>query len=164
MERSCHGNDMIAPTARHRKGRAGPHGTYLEPVWNLFVPGLRNGDGTAQRHTVTGSLVGIIVSPLFRPATAALHCDKIRVRWPGPFGSGFLSPQPPGVVGIGPVRTTEGTNASWSFFCLCQSVSASCHCASAQWRACEARARNPSIPLSKLRNGFPVRAKRRVPE
>jgi len=25
------------------------------------------------------------------------------VRWPGPFGSGFLSPQPPGVVRIGPV-------------------------------------------------------------
>jgi hypothetical protein len=26
------------------------------------------------------------------------------LRWPGPFGTGFLSPQPPGVVGIGPVR------------------------------------------------------------
>jgi hypothetical protein len=26
------------------------------------------------------------------------------VRWPGPFGTGFLSPQPPGVVRIGPVR------------------------------------------------------------
>ena len=26
------------------------------------------------------------------------------LRWPGPFGTGFLSPQPPGAVGIGPVR------------------------------------------------------------
>src|ERR1700761_343148 len=42
--------------------------------------------------------------PYFCPATALLGCDNIVLRWPGPFGSGFLSPQPPGVVGIGPVR------------------------------------------------------------
>src|ERR1019366_9266257 len=37
-------------------------------------------------------------------ATALLGCENQILRWPGPFGSGFLSPQPPGVVGIGPVR------------------------------------------------------------
>src|ERR1700761_6136607 len=42
--------------------------------------------------------------PYFCPATALLGCDNIILRWPGPFSSGFLSPQPPGVVGIGPVR------------------------------------------------------------
>jgi len=42
--------------------------------------------------------------PHFRPATAPLDCDKTILRWPGPFGSGFLSPQPPGVVRIGPVQ------------------------------------------------------------
>lgn len=53
---------------------------------------------------VTGSLEEIIIPPNFRQATALLGCEKIILRWPGPFDSGFLSPQPPGVVGIGPVR------------------------------------------------------------
>src|SRR5947208_1150480 len=54
-----------------------------------------------RRH---GLVSGIIIPPHFRPATAVLHCEKKSLRWPGPFGSGFLSPQPPGVVRIGPVR------------------------------------------------------------
>src|SRR5258708_25532423 len=51
-----------------------------------------------------GIVSGIILLPHFRPSTAPLPCEKKTLRWPGPFGSGFLSPQPPGAVGIGPVR------------------------------------------------------------
>src|ERR1700682_1820649 len=51
-----------------------------------------------------GIVSGIIFLPHFRPSTAPLPCEKKILRWPGPFGSGFLSPQPPGAVGIGPVR------------------------------------------------------------
>ena len=54
-----------------------------------------------QRHEIVRE---IIIRPNFRPATALLNCDKKLLRWPGPFSSGFLSPQPPGAVGIGPVR------------------------------------------------------------
>src|ERR1700736_1904641 len=61
-------------------------------------------DPIRPEYTVTGSLAEIIMPPNFRPATAPLDCEKEPLRWPGPFGSGFLSPQPPGVVGIGPVR------------------------------------------------------------
>src|ERR1700730_9156089 len=57
-----------------------------------------------KKCSVTGSLAEIIIRPNFRPATALLDCDKQSLRWPGPFGPGFLSPQPPGAVGIGPVR------------------------------------------------------------
>jgi hypothetical protein len=46
----------------------------------------------------------IIILPNFRLSTALLDCEKRILRWPGPFGTGFLSPQPPGVVRIGPVR------------------------------------------------------------
>src|SRR3954447_5495178 len=46
----------------------------------------------------------ILLLPYFRQPTAPLGCKKAILRWPGPFGSGFLSPQPPGAVGIGPVR------------------------------------------------------------
>jgi hypothetical protein len=58
--------------------------------------------------------------PLFRQSPAAVDCDKDVLRWPGPFGSGFLSPQPPGAVRIGPVAVTLFTRAStsWSFFLL----------------------------------------------
>src|SRR5580692_12696266 len=52
-----------------------------------------------------GIVSGIIILPNFCPAVALLGCEKKALRWPGPFGSGFLSPQPPGVVGIGPVRS-----------------------------------------------------------
>ena len=51
-----------------------------------------------------GNVRGIILLPHFRPSPAPLPCEKKILRWPGPFGSGFLSPQPPGAVGIGPVR------------------------------------------------------------
>src|ERR1700687_4406113 len=51
-----------------------------------------------------GIVSGIIIPPNFRPAPALLHGEKRILRWPGPCGSGFLSPQPPGVVRIGPVR------------------------------------------------------------
>jgi hypothetical protein len=57
--------------------------------------------GEKRRH---GIVSGIIIRPNFRQASAQLDCEKKILRWPGPFGSGFLSPQPPGVVGIGPVR------------------------------------------------------------
>jgi hypothetical protein len=51
-----------------------------------------------------GIVSGIIIPPYFRPSTALLDCEKKVLRWPGPFDTGFLSPQPPGVVGIGPIR------------------------------------------------------------
>ncbi len=58
--------------------------------------------------------------PYFRPVTALLDCEKESLRWPGPFGPGFLSPQPPGVGGIGPVAEWfyDWANESWSFFFL----------------------------------------------
>src|SRR6185312_8710822 len=67
---------------------------------------------------VTGSLAEIIIPPHFRQPPAALNCETTILRWPGPFDAGFLSPQPPGVVGIGPVRssyTHYWANESWSF-------------------------------------------------
>src|SRR5882724_4301104 len=70
-----------------------------------------------QRH---GIVREIIIRPNFRPATALLNCDKESLRWPGPFSPGFLSPQPPGVVGMGPIRrnslSPSWANESWSFF------------------------------------------------
>jgi hypothetical protein len=72
-----------------------------------------------RRH---GNVSGIIIPPHFRQSTAVLRCEKIILRWPGPFGSGFLSPQPPGAVGIGPVSqeslSPHWANESWSFFFL----------------------------------------------
>src|SRR5258706_13824825 len=93
---SRHLNDMIAPTGRgcKRLGAKPPeftsHGRRATPS----SPEIR-------RH---GIVSGIIIPPHFRPAPAVLHCDKKSLRWPGPFGSGFLSPQPPAGVRIGPVR------------------------------------------------------------
>src|SRR6266404_2517715 len=89
--------DMIAPTARRRKR---PRGNRSEiPARRIVL-----GPVDAEKKAVTGSLAEIIIPPNFRPATALLDCEKRILRWPGPFGSGFLSPQPPGVVRIGPVR------------------------------------------------------------
>jgi len=58
--------------------------------------------------------------PHFRPARAVLDGHKKILRWPGPFGSGFLSPQPPGIVGIGPdaASTPDWANEGWSFLFL----------------------------------------------
>src|SRR6266404_2057723 len=88
--------DMIAPTGRRCKR---PRGNRTEiRAANCLGAGGRG------KRAVTGSLAKIIIPPNFRPATALLDCEKTILRWPGPFGSGFLSPQPPGVVRIGPVR------------------------------------------------------------
>jgi hypothetical protein len=59
---------------------------------------------SSRKPAVTGTLAEIIILPNFRLSTALLDCEKETLRWPGPFDSGFLSPQPPGVVGTGPVR------------------------------------------------------------
>jgi hypothetical protein len=99
---------MIAPTARGCK----------RAMMRAIKFARRRSSG---QYAVTASLAEIIIPPNFRPSTALLGCDTRILRWPGPFGSGFLSPQPPGVVGIGPVRskvTPHWANASWSFFFL----------------------------------------------
>src|ERR1700728_1586770 len=83
---------MIAPTDLRRKGAAVASARRI--VCILYPPDMN-------RH---GIVSGIIIPPYFRLSTALLDCDKNISRWPGPFGSGFLSPQPPGVVRIGPVR------------------------------------------------------------
>src|ERR1700744_4252011 len=92
----CHPSDMIAPTGRRCKGLIGQDRIRTRPDLHR-LPVLRE----TCRH---GIVSGIIIPPYFRQATAPLACEKITLRWPGPFGTGFLSPQPPGVVGIGPVR------------------------------------------------------------
>jgi len=56
--------------------------------------------------------------PHFRPALAPVSWDKDALRWPGPVGSGFLSPQPPGIAGIGLSQRVDWTNASWSILFL----------------------------------------------
>jgi hypothetical protein len=76
---------------------------------------------SAPRRGVTGSLAEIIIPPYFRQAPALLDCETTTLRWPGSFDAGFLSPQPPGVVRTGPVRSSYSqywANESWSFlFC-----------------------------------------------
>src|SRR6201989_1741461 len=93
---------MIAPTVRGCKRGGGQEWSIHEQI---------------RRH---GIVSGIIIRPNFRQSTALLDCEKKLLRWPGPFGSGFLSPQPPGVVRIGPVAVTprHWANESWSFFFL----------------------------------------------
>jgi hypothetical protein len=81
---------MIAPTPGGCKGR-----------WLRICRRREPFPGKNARH---GIVSGIIIPPYFRPPPAVLNCENILLRWPGPFGPGFLSPQPPGVVGIGPVR------------------------------------------------------------
>jgi len=84
-----------------------------------IVPGARGTFTHLPVQTVTSSLAGIIMPPYFRPSTALLNCDKEILRWPGPFDTGFLSPQPPGVAGIGSIAVQiipYWANASWSFF------------------------------------------------
>jgi hypothetical protein len=57
--------------------------------------------------------------PHFGQPPALLGCDNKILRWPGPFGFGFLSPQPPGIVGIGPsAEPKTRANESWSFLLL----------------------------------------------
>src|ERR1700692_2803755 len=99
MERllSCHLEDMIAPTGHGCKRAMARAPDFARDRLSLgpFQPETR-------RH---GIVSGIIILPYFCPATALLDCENKALRWPGPFDSGFLSPQPPGVVGIGPVRS-----------------------------------------------------------
>ena len=95
---------MIAPTAARRKGpfRTGEESHAAKCPGNAQE--LRE-KRSVQRETHRHGIVsGIIIPPNFRQPTAPLACENIILRWPGPFGTGFLSPQPPGVVGIGPVR------------------------------------------------------------
>src|SRR6266852_6830450 len=88
---------MIAPTACRRKGASDDRAEIIaRRIVRDPLPG--------KKCSVTGSLAEIIIRPNFRPATALLDCDKQSLRWPGPFSSGFLSPQPPGALGHGPVR------------------------------------------------------------
>src|SRR3954451_15336174 len=90
---------MIAPTPRGCKGANGAR-------FPFDAAGARSGRVVPRRHVIVSS---IIMPPQFCQAPAALNCKMNPVRWPGPFGSGFLSPQPPGAVGIGPVPHQETT-------------------------------------------------------
>ena len=68
---------------------------------------------------VTGSLARITMPPHFGQPPASLTWEKRILRWSGSFGFGFLSPQPPGIVGAGPnAGMPYWANGSWSFFFL----------------------------------------------
>ncbi|SDI68925.1 hypothetical protein SAMN05444171_3701 [Bradyrhizobium lablabi] len=109
---------MIALTAERRKSLCSHGGSWISaeaatdcPARFLPIP------QEVSSHAIVS---GILLLPYFCPSGAPLDCEKIILRWPGPFGSGFLSPQPPGAVGIGPVRRGVNpepwANESWSFF------------------------------------------------
>src|SRR3977135_94203 len=85
---------MMAPTGARCKGAVAPESARDQLSAIPEQPKKR-------RH---GIVSGIIIPPNFCQAPALLNCEKRGLRWPDPFGSGFLSPQPPGAVGIGPVR------------------------------------------------------------
>jgi len=85
---------MIALTAGRRKGIVNTRETARNRL-------------TAIETSIHGIVSGILLLPNFRQPPAPLGCDNVILRWPGPFGSGFLSPQPPGAVGIGPIRRRE---------------------------------------------------------
>ena len=87
---------MIAPTARGCK----------RAIAGAFEFACDGGSQPALKREICrhGIVSRIIILPNFRLSAALLDCEKEILRWPGPFGSGFLSPQPPGVVRIGPVR------------------------------------------------------------
>src|ERR1700694_629088 len=85
---------MIAPTGARCKGP------------RRLNRARRTGRALASQNMRHGIVSGIIIPPYFCPAPALLDCEKWTLRRPDPFGSGFLSPQPPGAAGIGPVRRT----------------------------------------------------------
>jgi hypothetical protein len=84
---------MIAPTEALCKGRR-------DSTPALQAPAIQRRGGGPYRHGIVSQ---IIMPPHFRLSGALLNCEKNRLRWPGPFDTGFLSPQPPGVVGTGPI-------------------------------------------------------------
>ena len=116
----CHFGDMIAPTA-HGCKRA------VAGAFELVRDG--GSQPLIKREIYRHGIVSrIIILPNFRLSAAVLDCEKEILRWPGPFGSGFLSPQPPGVVRIGPVRKKHTPilgQRELVLFCLCRDVSAS---------------------------------------
>jgi hypothetical protein len=85
---------MIAPSGSRRK-RVHDHGR------------AARGQHLANHRHRHGIVSRIIMTPYFCPRRAPESRHKTTVRWPGPFGSGFLSPQPPGAVGIGPIHNLE---------------------------------------------------------
>src|ERR1700761_7177231 len=93
---------MIALTDAIRKGSLG-----------AYFRAERGESSDSSRH---GIVSGITIQPLFRQPPAALDCEKNALRWPGSFGFGFLSPQPPGIVGTGPSAANQRANVSWPFF------------------------------------------------
>ena len=105
---SCHVPDMIAPSAVRRKGSFTRRGQTTR----------RNGrfrDDTGRNKIVSG----IIIPPHFRQSPAPLAWEKSTLRWLGSFGFGFLSPQPPGIVGAEPnaENSTRGQR-ELVLFCL----------------------------------------------
>src|ERR1700759_4914731 len=85
---------MIALTDAIRKGSLG-----------AYFRAERGESSDSSRH---GIVSGITIQPLFRQPPAALDCETSALRWPGSFGFGFLSPQPPGIVGTGPSAANKG--------------------------------------------------------
>src|ERR1700759_2687228 len=94
---------MIALTDAIRKGSLG-----------AYLRAKRGESSNSRRH---GIVSGITIQPFFRQPPAALDCEKNALRWPGSFGFGFLSPQPPGIVGTGPSAANQGPT-SVGPFCL----------------------------------------------
>jgi hypothetical protein len=148
---------MIAPTARGRKRGRGERR-------QIHARRIVSASRQSRTHAVTGSLAEIIMPPNFRQATALLDCDKIILRWPGPFSSGFLSPQPPGAVGIGPVRrivyphlgpTRVGPFSFWGW--VCRRIRFAMHISNGRHSETrQARARNHENPVGLL-NGATCR-------
>src|ERR1700761_2554326 len=94
---------MIALTDAIRKGSLG-----------AYFRAERGESSDSSRH---GIVSGITIQPLFRQPPAALDCEISALRWPGSFGFGFLSPQPPGIVGTGPSAANKGQRELALLFC-----------------------------------------------
>jgi hypothetical protein len=69
-----------------------------------------------------GIVSRIIIPPHFRQPPASLNWEKQSLRWLGSFGLGFLSPQPPGVVGTGPTQRPHGDQRELVLFYLWAAV------------------------------------------
>jgi hypothetical protein len=73
--------------------------------------------GIGTTGAVTGSLVESQYSPFSANRLPRWIATNIALRWPGSFGFGFLSPQPPGIVGTGPSAAKKG-QLTLALFCL----------------------------------------------